>query len=490
MIQQRWLILASVACGTFMATLDSSIVNVALPSITQSFHTGLSHSRWVVISYLFSITGLLLFFGKLADTLGRKTVFNSGFVIFVVGSLFCALAPTITQLIFARGLQGLGASMLMANGPAIITAAFPPQERGRALGTMAMVVSAGLAIGPTVGGLLLRFLGWPSIFLVNIPIGIVGAILVYRYVPKDHSEAPHKNVIAREHALPLQARFQLNLNKLRYFDWLGTFLWLFVQVGYSLVIDRENVLLLAPPIQKLFIVGSIGLLILFFLWESSIDDPVLDFSLFRSRIFRNCNISALFSVIGMSSITLLMPFYLQNIRAFPPVKVGVIMTSIPITIFIFAPVAGRLSDLYGSRLLSIIGITLISFSLLTLGFPGSGLTTDLSSDLIVAHLALAGAGFGIFQSPNSKAIMGDVKKSQWGVASALLATIRNFGLVTGTAFSSMLLMYFYSQKLSKIPTTGAEDFVTSLRETFLVLGSVCSLGTISSYFISSGEKQK
>lgn len=481
--QQKWLILASVACGTFMATLDSSIVNVALPSITASFHTGLAHSRWVVISYLFSITGLLLFFGKLADVIGRKIVFNLGFVIFTLGCLLCGLSTTIGQLVLFRGLQGFGAAMVMANGPAIITAAFPTNERGKALGTLAMVVSAGLALGPSLGGILVRFFSWSSIFFVNIPFAMLGAVLVHRFVPASlgMSGVSDPAIFEREQSLPLGVRLQIYAGKLRYFDWLGAIMWMFIQFGYSMAIDRENALGLAGPLQRLVSFGSGGLLLLFLLWEWSVKDPVLDLSLFRSRLFLAANMSGLFNFVAISSVTLLMPFYLQNVRGLPPHKVGLLMTAIPLTIFFVAPVSGRLSDTYGSRFLSTLGMTIVCSSLALLSLPWQGLTTPDTTSLAV-YLVMIGAGIGLFQSPNNNAIMGAVARSHLGVASAMLATVRNFGLVTGAALSTSLLMHYYTIETAANGPQSApsQNFITAMRYTLLVLSSICSLGILTS----------
>lgn len=490
--QNKWLILAAVACGTFMATLDSSIVNVALPSITDAFNTTLSHSRWVVISYLFSITGLLLFFGKLADVLGRKFIFNLGYLVFTVGSLFCALSTSIEQLILARGFQGFGAAMLMANGPAIITAAFPSTERGKALGTLAMVVSLGLAAGPTLGGFIVSHLGWPTVFYINIPLGFLGAYMVYIFVPVALGSHKEQSTFEREQRLNWKSRVRLSLNKLRYFDWLGTILWIIIQVGYSLAIDSENVMGLALPLQKLIVFSSIGLLILFLIWEWSVQEPVLNLSLFRSRTFLYSNISSFFSYLAISSIMLLLPFYLQTIRGFAPDQVGLFMTVIPLTIFFVAPVSGRLSDRHGARILSFLGMSSLCASLLLLSVR-NGILSQFSSYGVVLCLSLAGIGIGLFQSPNNNAIMGAVAKNHLGVASALLATVRNFGMVSGAALSTTILMYFYHRKVSFL-TRGAaipfpEEFISSMQHTFLFLGLICLIGVFTSLSKEKHEHQ-
>lgn len=496
-----------------MATLDSSIVNVALPSITASFRTGLAQSRWVVISYLFSITGLLLFFGKLADVVGRKTIFNLGFVTFTAGSAMCGMSGSINQLIFFRGVQGFGAAMLMANGPAIITATFPSNELGKALGTLAMVVSAGLAIGPTLGGLLVRFFTWPSVFLVNIPFGILGAYLVYRNIPVslgmslkassnegiEASELNDTQMFEREQRLPLLARIQIYVNKLRFFDWLGALMWMFIQFGYSLAIDQQNVLGLAGPLQRFISFAAAGLFVLFLIWEWSIQDPILDLSLFRSRTFLTANISGLMNVVAISSITLLMPFYFQNVRAMPPHKVGLLMTAVPLTIFFVAPISGRLSDKYGARVLGTVGMSLLCITMLLLSLPFQGLLSR-DPNYTIFYMILVGAGVGFFQSPNNNAIMGAVSKTHLGVASALLATVRNLGLVSGAALSTTLLMYFYTRRTQQemleqatqglVPSSPAENFVYALRFTFMTLAAICSIGIVTSLLHDSKNRPR
>lgn len=487
---RKWFILSAVGCGTFMATLDASIVNVALPSITENLQTGLSHSRWVVISYLFAITGTLLFFGKMSDLLNRKVFFMLGFITFSLGSLLCALAVSIQELVAFRAFQGLGAAMLMSNGPAIITAAFPSNERGGALGILSMAVSVGLALGPTLGGLLVGFFSWQSIFLVNIPIGLLGSILVFKFVPSGHGmPASDPDLKQREASLPLMAKIQIYLTRIRDFDWVGMFIWTIVQFGFVFAIDRENILGFAGPAQRILSFGSIGLFVLFLIWEESCKEPILNLSLFRSRLFLTSNFSTFFSSVAISSITLLMPFYFQNIRHLAPHEVGLLMTAIPATTFCFAPFSGKLSDVFGekgSQRLSVIGIALMCFVLAMLGLSWNGLGL-LAKDvkILVVYLVLMGAGMGIFQSPNSNSIMGSVSHQHLGVASALLATIRNFGLVVGTAMSSSFLMYYYVQeygtRISPL-TIGESDqiFVKALRYTFFTLAAVSSGGILTS----------
>ena len=181
---QKWFVMLSIAMGIFLATIDGSIVNVALPTLTEALGTDFATVQWVVLAYLLTVTTLQAVVGRLADMYGRKTLYNSGFVVFTVGSLLCGLSPTVEWLIAARVLQGIGGALILALGLAIITDAFPPQERGRALGIAGSIVSIGIVLGPTLGGLIIENLSWHWIFFVNVPIRILGTYLAWRYIPR------------------------------------------------------------------------------------------------------------------------------------------------------------------------------------------------------------------------------------------------------------------------------------------------------------------
>jgi EmrB/QacA subfamily drug resistance transporter len=402
-----------------MATLDASIVNIALPTLTKELGVELYRIKWVVISYLLVITCCLLPFGRVADQYGRKKTFQVGFGTFVLGSLLCGLSGSLPLLVASRILQGLGASMLMANGPAIIAAAFG-QDRGKALGTLAMVVSAGLVTGPSLGGILITQFGWETIFWVNIPIGIIGILLTQFFVPKDvrtPSEAP--------------------------FDWGGAFLQFVLFVGLILLVDPPAVSIATfpqLPVPRL-VLGTVLLLCLslFLQVEREARAPVFDLSLLKNRTFWSANLASFLMFVSFASITVLMPFYLEGVKGLGTHHAGLVMTAIPVTIFVVAPFAGRLSDRWGSRGLSILGASLGFLALLSMsGVAGFGVEQGTSVPFVVFFLAVIGMATGFFQSPNNNAIMSVVPGSKLGVASAFLATIRNLGLVMGTGMATAL----------------------------------------------------
>lgn len=427
--------LAAVGCGTFMATLDASIVNIALPTLTKELDADLLQIKWVVIIYLLTITCLLLPFGRISDQYGRKWVFASGYLIFTVGSVLCGLAPSLSALLLVRALQAVGAAMLMANGPAIITSNVPPEERGSTLGILAMVVSGGLISGPSLGGLLIAEFTWRSIFWINIPFGIFGLVMSYAVlVPEPR----------REDSRP--------------FDWPGlivqavflvSFVWLFEPPAISF--SGENPF----PLSR-WIAGLITLLFAFLLFKIELvaPAPLLDLSLMRLRNFWAANLASFLNFVAFSAVSVLTPFYLEEVARVSTKRAGLYMTAIPLMVLFVAPIAGRLSDRFGSRVLTAVGASITALTLFGMsGVFGGGLSVGISPIWILFALGSIGVATGLFQSPNNNSIMSAVPSEKLGVASAMLATIRNLGMVTGTGMATTLFTWQMSQ---------SHDYVKSL----------------------------
>ena len=346
----------------------------------------------------------------------------------------------------SRVVQAIGASMLMANGPALITASFPSFERGKALGIMAMVVSAGLISGPSVGGILISQLGWRSIFWVNVPIGLIGIFLVYRNVAAD-----------------LVPRTRPS------FDWLGAGLQTLVMLSFIVLFD--------PPVVSFS--GSAAFLAAPLddgarrrcssarpssRWNPRCRAPLLDLSLLQNRTFSTANLASFFIFVAFSSVSVLMPFFLEEVLRLAPQAAGLYMTAIPLTILVVAPISGRMSDRLGSQGLSLSGALIGALALLAMGGAfGKGMYESMSQPGVVLALASIGLATGLFQSPNNNAIMGAVPHAKLGVASAMLATVRNLGLVTGTGLSTGLFTW-------RMEVT--HDFVASLHFSFFVAGLV------------------
>lgn len=433
-----------------MATLDSSIVNIALPTLTQELGADLYRVKWVVLVYLFVITSLLLPFGRLSDLYGRKRVFHFGFLVFILGSLLCSLSSSLGWLVFFRAFQAVGASMLMVNGPAIIVSSFLATERGKALGTLAMVVSAGLISGPSIGGILISQLGWKSIFWVNIPIGIIGMIMVYRFVAADP---------------PLAKKGR--------FDWIGAFIQAVVLLLFMSIFDPPHISVSGSsplvPSRLLFALLTIIFGIVFVRVEASEKAPLFDLSLLKNQTFWAGNLAGFLTFVAFSSVSVLMPFFLEQVMGFPPHTAGLFMSSIPLTVFVVAPVSGRLSDRVGSQELSFAGALVGAAGLFIMaGAFGAGMHREISDAGIVLVLCAIGLAMGLFQSPNNNAIMSSVPQEKLGVASALVATVRNLGLITGTGLATALFTW-------RMNETG--DFVSSLHLTHFVAGLI-SIGAM------------
>jgi EmrB/QacA subfamily drug resistance transporter len=452
-MNQKWWVLSAVACGTFMATLDSSIVNIALPTLTKELGQDLYQIKWVVIIYLLMITCLLLPMGRISDLKGRKNVFQLGFLIFIGGSALCGTAPYLSWLVVFRAIQAIGASMLMANGPAIITGSFSSRERGAALGTLAMVVSAGLVTGPSIGGFLITHLGWRSIFLINIPIGLLGVALAHRFIRKD-----------------LLAKFTVS------FDWAGTLIQTILLLMFMILFDPPQVSISGSfpfSISRVFIFSMVVLLsFLFVRVELAAQAPLFDLSLLKNRTFWTANLAGFLTFVAFSSVSVLMPFFLEEVLHYPPQTAGFIMTAIPVTIFVIAPLSGRLSDRVGGQELSFAGALIGVIGLFAMGGAfGKGIHENMNPLWIILELCAIGLAIGLFQSPNNSAIMGTVPATKLGTASALLATVRNLGLVTGTGLATGLFTWSYSRSGS---------FVTALHTSFLTAGLVCAGAMIAS----------
>lgn len=447
------------AIGTFMSPLDASVVNIALPSISQYFNAAIPTVQWVVLSYLLVISSLLLTYGRLGDMVGHKPVYLTGFVIFTAGSIFCAISPTIGFLIAARGIQALGAGMMMAIGPALVTSAFPPAERGKALGIVGMTVASALAVGPTVGGLLVTSFGWPSIFLINLPIGIAGITLAAKVLKRTETPGGQR------------------------FDIWGAITAFLALMSLLLALTRGSTWGWQSPPIVILAAAFLLLLALFIILEQRVNQPMMDLSLFSIRLFSAANASALLNYMAQFSVIFLLPFFLQQVRQLPASRAGLLLTPLPLVVLLVAPVSGTLSDRIGSRTLSSTGMAITTAGLYFLSRlqEGSG---DIS---VIFPLALVGLGSGLFQSPNSSAIMGCVPKNRLGIASGTLASMRNIGMVMGIALSGAVFDSRFAVHTARLITGGltgealqARAFVLSLQDAYLVAAMLALIGVLTS----------
>ena len=405
----RWQVFLLVAIGIFMATLDGSIVNIAVPTIMKEMQVSVASVQWVVMIYLLVVTSLILSFGRLSDIHGRRRIYSLGLVAFSFGSLFCGLATDIFWLIGSRFAQGFGAAMIMACTPALIVDAFPPAERGRALGFIGSVVAFGLTSGPVIGGLLLHYFSWRVIFLINIPIGLITAVLVHSILKGSQADTVRQET----------------------FDWLGAIVLALCLGSLLLVITHAYEWgYFSPPILLLVGLFLASIASLIFVERLAVH-PILDSELFRIRLFTLPVLAAIILFASLFSLVFLMPFYLVGPGGFAIDHAGYVMATLFVFLFVVSPISGTLSDRIGSRLLCTCGTGIVATSmyLLTL-LPAEASVVD-----IVWRLALAGIGMAVFIPPNSATAMSSVPPHRRGIASATVAMARNMGMVLGVAVS-------------------------------------------------------
>ncbi|WP_410771732.1 MFS transporter [Fontibacillus sp. BL9] len=447
-----WVILANVSLGTFMSTLDGSIANVALPTIAGELSAPIHIVQWVLTAYLLTICATLPIMGKISDMFGRSKIYNYGFLIFAAGSALCGLSNTLTLLIVSRILQALGAACLMSNSQAIIAEVFSSKGRGRAMGITGTMVSLGSLTGPGIGGILVEHWGWTSIFWINVPIGIIGFIAGWFFLPKDK-----------------------NLKKNQPFDYTGSLLFMAGMIAFLYVISGgQDWGWLSPAV---WIGGGLSLLVLigFYYWEKRTRHPMLDFSLYRIPAFAIGNLTALLSFVALFFTNVLMPFYMHDVLGFSPAKTGYTMMVYPLVMAVVAPLSGWLSDRIGSYSLTTAGLLVnaLAFGLL------NTLSTQESAWMVGLHLGLFGLGGGLFQSPNNSSIMGSVPRDKLGTAGGLNALVRNIGMVLGTSLSISL----YSSRLSylrPISPGEPEAALSALHTVFWTAMGICLLALLVS----------
>lgn len=434
-----------------MSALDGSVVNTILPVLKASFSSSIASIEWVVTIYLLVLSGLLLSFGRLGDMRGHKNIYMLGFLIFIASSALCGLASSVAMLVIFRGIQALGGAMLAANSPAILTKSFPTQQRGQALGLQATMTYLGLTVGPSLGGWLADQFSWRAVFYINVPVGLLAFILSQRFIDRDPREGQHES-----------------------FDFIGAALFLagLTALLFGLNQGQELGWFSAPIL--LAISSAIIILIVFWLIETRIVSPMLDLKLFGNKLFTLSVTSAIFNYMCVYSIIFLMPFYLIQGLGLSPSKAGIILTAMPIIMAIMAPISGALSDRFGTRILAFIGMAALATGLFLL----SRLRLDSSPWDIAMRLAVTGLGIGIFISPNTSALMGAAPRERQGIASGVLATSRNMGMVLGVGFAGAI----FTTKLGLLGSQAANSYVMATQISFLATAFIAILGVIVTAF--------
>jgi EmrB/QacA subfamily drug resistance transporter len=414
-IDNPWITFALVAVGTFMTMLDTSIVNISLPSIAATFHTSVSGAiEWVIIAYLVTIAATLLTFGRLSDRVGRKPVWLSGLALFTLGSGVCGMADSLPLLIAARAFQGLGGALIFSTSVAIITDSFSADKRGLALGCNAVVVALGSSAGPTLGGLIMEHWSWRWIFYINLPIGICGFIGSQKVLRQTlgtvrQSFDPFGAALVAAGFAPLTLALSFGS------EW-----------GWS---SWSTVLCLGVSLAALLAVPFV---------ERRVADPIIHLGLLQNRVFTSALISMTLAMLALFAVGFMLPFYFEELRGFTVARSGLFLTAMPLSLALVAPVSGFLADRFGSRWLASGGLAVACLGLVAV----AQLDAHTADWGIIWPLMLTGIGQGIFMTPNARALMNAAPADEQGESSGLLATGRVLGqslsvALAGAIFSSL-----------------------------------------------------
>lgn len=450
----KWTVLSIVIIMTFMATLDGSIVNVALPSMAKSLNVSTSGIQFVATSYLIVIAGVILVFGKLGDMLGKTKMFTLGIALFTFGSLLCGFSGSYTFLIISRIIQGIGAAGTMANSQGIVTEIFPPNERGKALGIVGTAVALGSLVGPGLGGLIVGAVGWEYIFFINVPIGVIAVIAALKRLPNTPKKTDQK------------------------LDTAGSILFLITMISLFVSLNEGVSRGFTNPIILCGFGISILTFIAFLFLEKQKSDPLVALDMFQNKLFSLSIFCGFISFVSIFCHNILLPFYLQDVRSFSPSFSGMLMMVYPLILTAVAPLSGHLSDKIGSEILTFLGLVLTSTGLFLMSTIGE------SSSLVylIAIIAIMSVGMGMFQSPNNSLVMSTVSRDKLGVAGSINALIRNVGMVCGIALATTLLYSVMSFKLGEHVTSfipgKSNVFIFGMHIVYLVAGGVSLLGAI------------
>jgi len=438
--------------GTFMGTLDASIVNVSLPTISRDLATTVDIVGWVILSYGITLFSLLMIFGALSEKKGYQFSYKYGFAAFLLGSILCGLSLNIFFLIASRVIQGIGAALLISVGPAMITRSFPPSERGRGLSIIAMVVATGLMLGPPLGGFIIGLSGWRWIFFVNIPICILGIYFTNRFIADFPVSDPKKKI-----GLPGAASLSLGL---------------LLMIATLLLFSRQTLTL---PYSIILLLISCLLFALFFYFESKPQTRFIGIDILKNRVFAFSGIAMLLVFISLISVTILIPFFLEQIKNLKPQQVGLFLMIVPVCNFFFSPLAGYLSDRIQTRFISSFGIGLMIIGIcLIKAFNQHTSSTDIALPILIL-----GIGMAFFTTPNTSTIMGSVNKFQLGSAAGILATIRTLGCSLGVGLS-IAIFSFYRNSYPGGNLDGVNAFIYGYQSVYNIILFVIILAAVFS----------
>jgi len=434
--------------ASFLTPFAASSVNVALPTIGAELHMDAVLLSWTSTGFLLASASTLVPFGRIADLHGRKRLFLYGMLVWTAFSLLCAFMPTGSALIAMRFGQGMGGGMIFGTSVAILTSVYPPGDRGRVLGISVAAVYLGMSVGPFMGGLITTALGWRAIFLLNVPLGLAVVAVTASKLKGEWAGARGER-----------------------FDLPGAAVYvamvMSVVVGFAILPGWDGLVLL---------LAGLAILAVFIALERRTPSPVLDIRMFSgNRVFAFSNMATLINYAATFAIGFFMSLYLQNVRGLSPEAAGLVLLSQPIVQAALSPAAGRLSDRVEPRIVASVGMAMTFLGLLYLSTLGEGTPMPL----VVGVLALQGLGFALFSSPNTNAIMSSVRRSSYGLASSMVATMRGIGQTLSMGVASMLLgIYVGAHEVTG--TAFHAEFMKSFHVGFAVFSVLCLVGIFAS----------
>ncbi len=450
----KWWVYAAVAFGTYLTVVDQAGVSIALPVISEEFSRDIPTVQWIYLAYVLTTASMFMPVGRLADIIGRRKVFLLGWVINMIGAAVGGFAPVFPIVVIGKVIQGIGVAGIQGNGMAIISSNFPESERGKSIGLYTAIIGSGLTSGPTIGGLLVHFVGWRAVFLANIPLGVIAlflALLAFKpMVPSSGAAASWRN-----------------------FDWVGAGLSAGAFLGLLMGMSNGHRFGWSSPPIIISFTASVLLFSAFIWWQMRNSHPMLNLGLFRSWRFSMGASARFLNFFASSSVAFLMPFFIIQVMGYSPFRAGLIFAPGALCMGLLGPLSGYLSDRFGSRAIATAGQAFEAAALLSL----SRISADSSTGYVLMCLVLAGIGSGLFNAANGTTIMSDQPQSNFGIVAALLNVIRTSANITGIAVATtvvtIIMTSFGHQPRLDVISEGAYDaFVSGLNRAYLIGGSI------------------
>ncbi|HEV2460283.1 MAG TPA: MFS transporter [Ktedonobacterales bacterium] len=457
----KWLALSCTSLGTLLATLNAGTLIIALPVLLRDLHTDVITLVWVMLSYMLAQTVLVLTAGRLADMLGRKRLYVVGSALFGLMALVAGFATTGSELVAIRLVQGAAGAFMMANSSAIVTDAFPKRQLGLALGTNMIVAAVGTILGTILGGWLTLF-GWQWVFWFNVPFSVIGTVWAWTFL-----------------------RDQVQLERHQRFDIPGTLAYLVSITGLLIALTVGGIQGWGTPmVIGGFIAAAVGLPI-FFAVERVARQPLLDLTLFRDRLFAMGNLSAFLNSLARLAVTFLFVFYFQGPRQEDALTAGIMLAPMAVGMLVTSPISGYLSDRYGSRLLASLGLVISAIGLAAMAFS----QLDTPYWYIATVLLIVGGGSGLFNSPNTSAIMASVRPGQRGIAAGTRTMLMNTGGVFSIAFAlaivastlpASVMFQIFAGVTAGVPASALDAFMSGMHLSFWLMAGVSLLAAVAS----------